>query len=155
MTVRRALAWTLATWFGCGRVPFAPGTMGALGALPLYFAAAGAGRVGVAAAAVAATFIGVWAAGAVARDLGTHDPQIVVIDEVAGMLITLIPVSRTSFGAIALGFVLFRVLDASKPGPIRWLERLPGGWGIVLDDVGAGAIAAVTLEVLRTAKVLP
>jgi phosphatidylglycerophosphatase A len=155
MTVRRAFAWTLATWFGCGRAPFAPGTMGALGALPLYFAAAGAGRVGVVAAAIVTTFVGVWAAGAVARDLGTHDPQVVVIDEVAGMLITLIPVARASVGSIVLGFVLFRVLDAGKPGPIRWLERLPGGWGIVLDDVGAGAIAAVTLAGLRAAKILP
>lgn len=155
MTAHRALAWTLATWFGCGRVPFAPGTMGALGALPLYFAVAGAGPLGVAAAAIGITLVGVWAGGAVARDLGAEDPQVVVIDEVAGMLVTLIPVARASLGSILLGFVLFRALDAGKPGPIRWLERLPRGWGIVLDDVGAGAIGAVTLAALRAAKVLP
>jgi phosphatidylglycerophosphatase A len=155
MTARRALAWTLATWFGCGRVPLAPGTMGALGALPLYLAAASAGRTGVVAAAIAATLIGVWAAGAVARDLGAKDPQIVVIDEVAGMLVTLIPLARASFWSMFIGFVLFRVLDAGKPGPIRWLERLPRGWGIVLDDVAAGAIAALTLAALRAIKVLP
>lgn len=155
MNTHRALAWTLATWFGCGRAPIAPGTVGALGALPLYFAALSCGRAGVAVAAIAATLVGVWAAGWVARDLGAEDPQMVVIDEVAGMLVTMIPVAHVSPAAIVVGFVLFRVLDASKPGPIRWFERLPGGWGIVLDDVAAGAIGAAALATLQASRVLP
>jgi phosphatidylglycerophosphatase A len=155
MNTRRALAWTLATWFGCGRAPIAPGTVGALGALPLYFAALSCGRAGVALAAIAATLVGVWAAGSVARDLGAKDPQVVVIDEVAGMLVTLIPIAHASLAAVLTGFVLFRVLDAGKPGPIRWFERLPRGWGIVLDDVAAGAIGAVALTALRASRILP
>jgi phosphatidylglycerophosphatase A len=55
---------------------------------------------------------------------------------------------------VLLGFVLFRILDATKPGPIRWLERLPRGWGIVLDDVGAGVLGALTLAALQAVKVL-
>ncbi|HXX68053.1 MAG TPA: phosphatidylglycerophosphatase A [Polyangiaceae bacterium] len=155
MTVHRTLAWILATWFGCGRAPVAPGTVGTLGALPLYLAALAGGRAGVVAAALGATLVGVWAAGVVARDLGAKDPQVVVIDEVAGMLVTLIPIARASALSVATGFVLFRVLDATKPGPIRWLERLPRGWGIVLDDVGAGAIAAVVLAAMRVGGLLP
>jgi len=155
MTLHRALAWTLATWFGCGRAPVAPGTVGALGALPLYLAALAGGRAGVVAAALGATLVGVWAAGVVARDLETKDPQVVVIDEVAGMLVTLIPIARPSALSVATGFALFRVLDATKPGPIRWLERLPRGWGIVLDDVGAGAIAAGALAAMQAGGLLP
>lgn len=155
MTAHRVLAWTLATWFGCGRAPVAPGTVGTLGALPLYLAAFSGGRAGVAVAAVAATLVGVWAAGEVARDLGTKDPQVVVIDEVAGMLVTMIPVARASVLSVVVGFALFRLLDATKPGPIRWLERLPRGWGIVLDDVAAGAVAAGALAAMQAGGLLP
>jgi len=155
MTARQSLAWVLATWFGCGRAPIAPGTVGSLGAIPLYLAAVRGGRVGVAAAAVAATLVGVWAAGSVARDLGVKDPQVVVIDEVAGMLVTMLPIARASALSLLVGFALFRALDATKPGPIRWLERLPGGLGIVLDDIGAGAVAAAALSALRASRVLP
>jgi len=151
----RGVAWALATWFGCGRVPKAPGTAGALGAIPLYLAVARGGRAGVGLAAVAVTAAGVWAASIVARELGSEDPQNVVIDEVAGMLVTMLPMREVSWRAVTVGFLLFRAFDVIKPWPVRRFEKLPGGWGIVLDDVVAGALGAGVMAALRATRVLP
>jgi phosphatidylglycerophosphatase A len=134
------IAYWLAVWFGCGLLP-APGTMGTLGTLPLYWLLVRGGWMGVAVGAVVATFVGVWAAGRVARQTGTHDPQIVCIDEVAGVLIALAVAPKTWAG-VATAVVLFRITDQVKPWPARRLEHAPGGWGIVLDDVAAGVWAA-------------
>jgi phosphatidylglycerophosphatase A len=156
--VKRALskiAWVIATWFGCGLVPRAPGTMGSLGAIPLYLLVARLGRPGVAAAALLVTAVGVWAASVVARELGKKDPQIVVVDEVAGLLVTMLPMGQVSWLAVGIGFALFRLFDVFKPWPIRKLEELPGGWGIVLDDIAAGMFGAAVMAGLRFAKVLP
>jgi phosphatidylglycerophosphatase A len=143
-------ARAVGTWFGCGLVPKAPGTMGTLGALPLYWLVVReGGQLGVAVAALLVTAVGVWAASVVQSDLGIEDPQIVVIDEVAGMLVTMIPVAGFTFRATAIGFVLFRLLDVWKPWPIRRFEALPSGWGIVLDDVAAGVIGAAVMLGLR------
>jgi phosphatidylglycerophosphatase A len=154
MRLRSRVARILATWFGCGLVPVAPGTAGTLGAVPLYFLAVRGGRLGVISAAVAVTALGIWAATVVARELEKKDPQIVVVDEVAGFLLTLAPMPALSWRAVGVGFVLFRLLDTLKPWPIRRLEALPGGWGIVLDDLAAGALAAAILWGLRSAGVL-
>lgn len=145
----RRVAFAIATWFGCGLVPRAPGTAGTLGAVPLYLVAARGGRPGVAAAALVVTAVGIWAASAVARDLGKKDPQIVVVDEVAGFLVTMLAVDAISWQGVVLGFLVFRLFDVVKPWPVRALERLPGGWGIVLDDLGAGAFGACVLVGLR------
>jgi phosphatidylglycerophosphatase A len=150
----RGAAWTLATWFGCGLLPYAPGTMGTLGALPLFLLVARAGRAGVVAAALGVILGGVWAATVVAREVGKKDPQIVVVDEVAGFLVTMCAVPEISLRAIVLGFVLFRALDIAKPWPVRDFERLPGGWGIVMDDVVAGVLGACAMSILRFAGVL-
>ena len=148
-------ARVLGTWFGCGLVPKAPGTMGTLGAIPLYWAVVHVGgQPAVAAAAVVVSVVGVWAASIVHRDLGIEDPQVVVIDEVAGMFVTMIPVAHFSWRATAVGFVLFRLLDSWKPWPIRRFEALPSGWGIVLDDVAAGAVGAAALLGLQLGGVL-
>jgi phosphatidylglycerophosphatase A len=151
----RRPSWIIATWFGCGMVPKAPGTMGSLGAIPLYLLAARAGREGVGVAALAVTAIGIWAASAVARDLGKKDPQIVVVDEVAGVLITMLPMADVSWRATLIGFVLFRLFDVTKPWPIRRFEGLPGGWGIVMDDVVAGVFGACVMAGLRARGALP
>jgi phosphatidylglycerophosphatase A len=151
----RNTAWTIATWFGCGLAPWAPGTMGSLGAVPLYLLAARWGWAGVGAAAVAVTAVGVWAASVVSRELGSHDPQVVVVDEVAGLLVTMLPMREISWRALAAGFVLFRLFDIVKPWPARALERLPRGWGIVMDDVAAGLFGAAAMVGLRAAGVLP
>jgi phosphatidylglycerophosphatase A len=145
------LAWVIATWFGSGLSPIAPGTAGSLAAIPLYLVAVRGGRAGVAVAALAATAAGVWASTRVARRIGKKDPQVVVVDEVAGLLVTMLPFDSLSVRGLALGFITFRLFDALKPWPIRALERLPEGWGIVLDDVAAGAASAGVMAAVRSA----
>jgi phosphatidylglycerophosphatase A len=153
-TTRESLAYVLGTWFGCGRVPFAPGTAGTLGAVPLYLLLRPLGPAAVVAAAVVATAVGVWAAGVVAKHSNLEDPQFVVIDEVAGVLFTLAAAPHSWIG-LATGVILFRVFDQLKPWPANAAERcLPGGWGIVLDDVAAGAWGAGVLIALRLGGVL-
>jgi phosphatidylglycerophosphatase A len=128
----------LATWFGCGYVPYAPGTAGTLGAIPLYLALRPCGHAAVALAALVLTCVGVWAANVFASELREKDPQVIVIDEVAGVLVTL-SVAPPTWAGLAAGVVLFRIFDQTKPWPARTAEqKLPGGWGIVLDDVAAG-----------------
>jgi phosphatidylglycerophosphatase A len=153
--VRSKLAWTLATWFGCGAVPKAPGTMGTLGAIPLYLLVARAwGTPGVAVVTLAVTAAGIWAGSVVAHELGRDDPQVVVIDEVAGFFVTMLPMRHVSWGALVAGFLLFRLLDMVKPWPVRRFEELPGGWGIVLDDVAAGLMGAAIMAALHAAEVI-
>lgn len=143
------VAHLLAVWFGCGLLPKAPGTFGTLGAIPLYLLLRPRGPGVVALAAVALTAIGIWAAERVCRRLGGKDPQIICIDEVAGVFVTWIAAPATTAGLIA-GVVLFRIFDQTKPWPARWAERrLPGGAGVVLDDVAAGMWGAALLLVAR------
>jgi phosphatidylglycerophosphatase A len=129
-------------------VPRAPGTAGTIGTLPLYLLIAPGGAAAVAAAAVVVTLVGVWAAGRVARKLGAEDPQIVCIDESAGVLVALVPAPRT-WPAVVAAVVLFRIFDVWKPWPARAAERLPAGWGIVADDLVAGAYAAALVAGAR------
>lgn len=146
-------AWTLATWFGCGLVPLAPGTVGTFGALPLYFAVRGGGATAILVTALIVSAIGIWASNIVIRDSGQKDPQRIVIDEAAGVLVALAAAPHT-FAGVALGVVLFRLFDITKPYPARQAENLPAGWGVVVDDLAAGAWAAVCILVLRAAGAL-
>src|SRR6201999_884796 len=97
--------------------------------------------------AVLAVAIGIPAATYMSRATGLKDPQFVVIDEVAGQLITLIAVP-VSWKSLLLGFILFRGFDIVKPWPVRWLERLPEGTGIVVDDVGAGLYSFAAMQIV-------
>jgi phosphatidylglycerophosphatase A len=138
-------AWAIGTFFGAGLMKPGPGTYGSIAAVLLWFLGAHLFApahlaVWTAVAAVAATLIGIPAATIVARESGREDPGHVVIDEVAGQLIALIAVAP-DWGHAILSLVLFRVFDILKPPPVRQLERLPEGTGIMLDDVGAGLIA--------------
>ena len=147
---RRPAAW-LATWFGCGRLPRAPGTWGSLAALPLAWAALQAGVGFGLLLAAALFFAGVWASSLYARDTGRQDPGEVVIDEVAGQCLAVCFAPPTPFGMLA-AFVLFRLFDISKPFPVGWIERrCPAGWGIMLDDVMAALYAGAGLLLLRHA----
>ncbi len=146
---KTAWAWVLGTWFGAGLLKPGPGTYGSVAAVLLWTGAAHglhsggvALGVGTALAAVAATGIGIPAATIVAREAGREDPGFVVIDEVAGQWIALIAV-RPDWTHAVLGLVLFRLFDIWKPWPIRRLEQLPEGTGIMLDDVAAGVLALV------------
>jgi len=142
---RTAWAWVIATFFGAGLLRPGPGTYGSVAALLLWVGAAhlwhGAGlAVGTALAALAATLIGIPTATIAARESGRKDPSFVVIDEVAGQWIALIAV-RPDWPHAVLALLLFRLFDIWKPWPIRRLEQLPEGTGIMLDDVAAGALA--------------
>ena len=142
-------AWALGTWFGAGLLKPGPGTYGSVAAVLLWYGAAHEFRpaavwlaVGTALAALLATLIGIPAATIVARESGREDPGFVVIDEVAGQWIALIGV-RTDWRHAVLALMLFRLFDIWKPWPIRRLEELPAGIGIMLDDVAAGVLALV------------
>ncbi len=150
-----ALARSVATLLGVGRIPQAPGTWGSLATIPLAWALHALGGFPLTVVATLALFaLGVWASEAHARAVGRADPPEVVIDEAVGMLITLWPLSAGLWlldqpGDVypwpgwVLGFLAFRFFDILKPPPIPRLERLPGGWGIMLDDVLAGVMAAL------------
>ena len=142
-------AWCVATFFGAGLLRPGPGTYGSIAAVLLWYGAAHAWihtmgwLVGwTAGAAVVATLVGIPAATIAAREAGRDDPGFVVIDEVAGQWIALIGV-RADWKHAALGLLLFRVFDIWKPWPVRRLEELPEGTGIMLDDVAAGMMALV------------
>jgi phosphatidylglycerophosphatase A len=138
----------LATWFGCGRSPFAPGTAGSLGALaiaiPLH-AYAGFAPWHFLLLAAALFYPGVWSAGVASRAAKIKDPGFVVIDEVLGQWIALAGARPLNWKSYAAAFFLFRLLDIWKPTPARQLEALPGGLGINADDVMAGIYAALVL----------
>jgi len=152
-------AWAIGTFFGAGLLKPGPGTYGSIAAVLLWFGAAQlwhpaalALALWTLAAAVSVTLIGIPAATIVARECGRKDPGLVVIDEVAGQLFALI-LTPPDWRYAALALLLFRVFDIWKPGPVRRLERLPAGTGIMLDDVAAGLLALVAgliaLVVLR------
>ncbi len=142
-------AWTVATFFGAGLLRPGPGTYGSIAAVLLWYGTIHATHAGPTAqtiatllAAAAATVLGVPAATIVARESLRDDPGHVVIDEVAGQWIALIAIPA-DWRHAALALLLFRLFDIFKPPPIRTLERLPGGTGIMLDDVAAGIFALI------------
>ena len=136
----------IATWFGVGRLPFAPGTWGALAALPFAWIIAwlfGARALLIAAALL--FVIGWWAAARVSRASGVEDAGSIVVDEVVGQWLALV-VTPPDPLAYLVGFVLFRLFDIAKPWPVRWLDKnLAGGLGVMADDVAAGVYAAILL----------
>lgn len=140
-------ALILSTWFGTGLIPFAPGTMGTLGAIPLVPAFALAGPIPYLLMTIGFIALAVWAAGKSSKLLNEKDPSRVVIDEVAGFLVTLLFLPLTPFNLIS-AFVLFRLFDILKPFPARRLERLKGGFGIVMDDLMAGVYANLCLRLI-------
>ncbi|MDH5378357.1 MAG: phosphatidylglycerophosphatase A [Gammaproteobacteria bacterium] len=130
---------------GSGLAPVAPGTFGTLAAIPLYLLCAQFHWSFYLAVIAVTVLLGIWSSDVYSRVLGVHDHGSIVIDEVAGYLITmmLVPFSWLN---LVLGFVLFRVFDIWKPWPIRQLDRnVHGGLGIMLDDLLAGLMAALIL----------
>ena len=135
-----------ATVCGVGYSPVAPGTVGSLAGLLVYLPLRWTGSPAVELLAIVVIFVvGALASTAAERHFGLIDPGPIVIDEVLGMLVTLalLPVSVT--GAL-VGFVLFRVFDVIKPPPCNHLEALPGGWGVMSDDLMAAIYAQLTLR---------
>ena len=148
-------AWLIATFFGAGLLKPGPGTYGSIFAVLLWYAAAHilhpgstALAIGTTLAAILVTLIGIPAATIAARESGLEDPGHVVIDEVAGQLIALIAIP-SDWQHATLSLLLFRLFDILKPPPIRRLERLPAGTGIMLDDVAAGLFALAVAQLAR------
>ena len=149
MPARERLRVLAATALGLGYAPVAPGTFGSLGGLILVWIGwrlGGAWLVLFAALGVVA--VGMWAAGVAEAHFGSRDPGAVVIDEVAGQMVSLLFLAPSPTTLIA-GFLLFRLFDIWKPYPVRRLENLPGVSGIMADDLLAGAYANIVLHALR------
>lgn len=143
-------SWLIATFFGVGHMYPGPGTWAsavtvALWWIAAHFIAPGWHIPAAILIAVAVTLLGIPPSTVVARESGREDPGFVVIDEVAGQMIALIG-APLSWNYLLAGFILFRSFDILKPFPLRRLEKLPGGTGIIMDDVGAGLYALVLLQ---------
>jgi len=155
-TMKKTLwAWAIATFFGAGFLKPGPGTWGSVAAVLLWAAFAWLAHPSpiilliALLAGIALTLVfGIPAATIVERESGRHDPQFIVIDEVAGQWITLL-FSPADWRHGLITLVLFRLFDIVKPFPVRRLERLPAGWGIVFDDVAAGLYALGIASLLR------
>jgi phosphatidylglycerophosphatase A len=151
MTPKRDLGYWVAVGFGAGLFPIIAGTVGTI---PLWLAAYLVAQwrppsaIEMALASLLVTVIGFWAASRAEKVLGNHDPKCVVIDEWAGMLVALIGVPP-DLKSYLWAFFFFRVYDVIKPPPARQAEHLPGGYGIVLDDVFAGFYSLITFHVLH------
>jgi phosphatidylglycerophosphatase A len=136
----------LATWFGVGLIPIAPGTWGSLAALPCAWAIRSLwGVAGLAVAIAIVFFAGWWAAATVVKASGDNDPGFVVIDEVPAQWLVLLTASHDPL-AWALAFLLFRIFDVWKPWPVRWADQhVKGGLGVMLDDIAAASYALLVL----------
>ncbi|MCB9964093.1 MAG: phosphatidylglycerophosphatase A [Rhodospirillales bacterium] len=161
-----------ATWFYLGKIPKAPGTWGSLGGLAFiyllsfdwyYFFGHYITLTHFVCFTIFITIVGAYSAAKYDRDHGTHDSKKIVIDEVAGMMITCLPMvwlstkynAPLAFGSLlqpAIAFALFRFFDILKPWPISWIDRrVTGGWGVMLDDVVAGIFAAIVFTLIGLA----
>ncbi|KIT18188.1 phosphatidylglycerophosphatase A family protein [Jannaschia aquimarina] len=151
-------ARAIATLGGVGLLRPAPGTWGSLAALPLAWLVMQGGAIVFSLACLALVPLGLWAVAAATKGAVDHDPSEIVIDEVAGQWIALLPVA---WGAAAAGvpvgalwpgwiaaFVLFRLFDVLKPGPVGWADRRADAVGVMLDDLVAGLLAAVGVLIL-------
>ena len=137
----------LATGFGVGYSPVAPGTLGTLVAIPIYYFLSDIPSPLYEITLIGFFFLSVWISENAETSFGKKDDQRIVIDEIIGFLITMLWVPKT-VPFIIIGFFLFRFFDILKPFPIRLLEKgLKGGYGVVLDDVAAGAYANIVLQV--------
>jgi phosphatidylglycerophosphatase A len=144
-----SLSKAIATALGAGYAPIAPGTCGTAVTVPLAWALAPLEIWQYALVVIGVIAIGIWAADRADRAWGTHDTGRIVIDEVAGYLVTVALVARDHWVPLAVGFVVFRILDIFKPPPVRWLDRhMPGGFGVVIDDVAAGVIGMFVMLAL-------
>lgn len=151
-------AWIIATFLGSGFLRPGPGTWASAETTVLWYIAASRlpahlHAILAIAVVVVVCAIGIPASTLVERESGRHDPGFVVIDEVAGQMLALVAVPLR-WKSLLAGFILFRVFDVIKPPPVRHLERLGGGAGIVLDDIGAGLYALIVVQVLLHLGVL-
>jgi phosphatidylglycerophosphatase A len=144
--VKERLSILISSFFYLGYSPVAPGTVGTLGAVILYYVISGFSNLFYLFFIIALIIFSVWVSEIARIRLGDSDPNSIVIDEVCGFLVTMILIPPSVMN-IAMGFLLFRFFDILKPPPIRRSERLSGGMGIVADDVLAGIYANILLQI--------
>ena len=137
---------TIATVGGLGRSPVAPGTLGSAVGLGIAWILSG-NPLQQFIGCFAAIVLALWSSGPTARAMGEADPKSVIIDEVAGMMVA-VAALPAAWPVYLIGFLLFRFLDVVKPPPLRQMQNLPGSWGIVLDDLGAGLAANLILRAI-------
>ena len=136
---------------GVGYLPLAPGTFGSLVGVGIFWLLVRVNPLAIVVAILAVTFAGIWAGSRVEQVSGRKDPGKVVVDEVAGQMIALFPLTlfgRWSIGAVILSFILFRFFDIVKPYPANRLQDLDGGMGIMFDDLVAGVYGAVVVSII-------
>jgi phosphatidylglycerophosphatase A len=143
----------LATGFGSGLAPYAPGTMGTLVGVVICLLCLPLPWPLRLLTVLALSALSIYVAGRAEKIYQKKDDQRIVIDEIIGLQITMLPVAITILH-LCVGFVLFRIFDILKPFPIGNLQRLPGGWGVVIDDVAAGIYAGVILLALNYAGII-
>lgn len=143
----KRFAVAIASAAGLGYAPIAPGTFGSAAGVVIYLLTANWSLPSQAGLALGVTAIGVWASSMAAQHFGRSDPSQVVIDEVAGQLVTMLGTGATWKGAL-IGFLLFRAFDIVKPWPANRLEQLHGGWGIMADDVMAAIYSCAILHAI-------
>lgn len=144
------VAEVVSTWFYVGKIRWAPGTLGTLATIPFVIIFQMMGSIAYMAVTFLIVFLGIFLSDIYEKSKGDHDLSEIVIDEVAGYMIamTLLPMT---WQALTLGFLIFRFFDIFKPFPIGWLDRkINGGLGVMVDDVAAGVITNVILQILYT-----
>ncbi len=142
------LALAVATLLGVGRMPKAPGTWGTLATVPLCWWVQQAGVLVHIVVLLGVTLVGTWATSVACRHYGRSDPPQVVVDEAAGLLLTMLFAPLGAWWLLP-GFFLFRLFDIWKPWPVNWLDReLAPPWGVMVDDLAAGVYAGVSVMVL-------
>lgn len=151
--MKNKIAKLIATFFGSGCSPKAPGTAGSLASIPLAFALTYYGGLeAVLLASIIVFIIGTWATNNVMKASKVMDPGWIVIDETAGILVTFIPLANVLYQNPSLwwfyplGFVFFRIFDIAKFGPVKWADsKIHNAFGVMLDDVFAGIFASICL----------
>ncbi|NTV67648.1 MAG: phosphatidylglycerophosphatase A [Chlorobaculum sp.] len=146
----KVLAKVIGSAFGLGYAPFAPGTVASAAAALVYlYVPLIREPLWLVPMILLSVALGVWSGGMMEHEYG-EDPSQAVIDEVAGQWIALLFIPASPL-AVLLAFILFRIFDILKPGPVDWAQRLPGGWGIMADDVLAGVFANLSLRAMMLA----
>jgi len=149
----KSFALLMATFFYFGKFPFAPGTFGTIGGVLLYFLLQFLGVSTAGYAVFLGVFIlfSVWVSTRAAHELGEKDPSVIVIDEVAGFLVTMYGIPQYAW-VLVVAFILNRILDIYKPFPAKQIQEMKGGWGIVMDDVVSSFYANLSLRLILFVK---